>query len=466
MPRPWVQLCALILGVQLLAGPRGAITLESSDQRLVDGFRWAKRQALAYVFSGDPVGDWYEASLPGRQAFCIRDVSHQSTGAQVLGLAAVTRNMLLHFAGSIAESRDWCAYWEIDKSGRPAPVDYKNDKDFWYNLPANFDLLNCCYRQYLWTGAPAYVKDPVFLNFYDRTVTDYVRRWDKDGDGVPESYREYGHRGIGSYDEDLQFHVLVGADLVAAEAAAYSAYAAIADIRGHPDAAAKYRAESDRLKTWFNEKSWDSANKRFYRAMNQERAFVTRHNEAIPEIWFDVVGRGPKIDSALQGLTGKNVEVRSYYPEIAYRYEHCDLGYSKLMELLDPALPRREYPEVSYAAVGAIAEGMAGIQPDARSRTVETFPRLTKETSWITLGHLPVFENEIEVHHSSRAETHFTNQIGPTLSWRAALQGVHPQLIVDGKSTRAEQGSRRDGAPESYVVLRVESGQRRTVKVP
>ena len=64
---------------------------------------------------------------------------------------------------------------------------------------------------------------------------------------------------------------------------------------------------------------------------------------------------GPKSDSALQGLTGKNVEVRSYYPEIAYRYERCDLGYSKLMELLDPTLPRREYPEVSYAAIGAIA---------------------------------------------------------------------------------------------------------------
>jgi hypothetical protein len=452
--------------VQVLAGPRGAIAVESSDQRLVDGFRWAKRQALAYVFSGDPVGDWYEASLPGRGAFCIRDVSHQSTGAQVLGLSAVTRNMLHQFAASIAESRDWCAYWEIDKPGRPAPVDYKNDKDFWYNLPANFDLLNCCYRQYLWTGEPAYVKDPVFLNFYDRTVTDYVKHWDKDGDGVPESYREYGHRGIGSYDEDLEFHVLVGADLVAAQAAAYSAYAAIAEIRGQADAAVKYRAESERLKTWFNQKWWDAANNRFYRAMNQERAFVSSHNEAIPEIWFDVVEPGPKIDSALHGLTGKNVEVRSYYPEIAYRYERCDLGYTRLMELLDRALPRREYPEVSYAAIGAIAEGMAGIRPDSRSRTVETFPRLTKKTSWLILSHVPVFDNEVEVNHTGHAETQFTNQAGPTLTWRAALPGAHSQLLVDGKSMRAGRGERRDGSPESYVLLQVKPGQRRTVRVP
>jgi len=466
MRRSRVLLCALTLGVQISAGRSSAITLESSDERLVRGFEWAKRQALAYVFSGDPVGDWYEASLPGRQAFCIRDVSHQSTGAQVLGQAAVTRNMLLHFAASIAESRDWCAYWEIDKSGQPAAADYKNDKDFWYNLPANFDLLNCCFRQYLWTGDPAYVNNPVFLNFYDRTVNDYVKRWDKDGDGVPESYREYGHRGIGSYDEDLKFHVLVGADLVAAQAAAYSAYAAIADVRGQPQVASRYRAEAEKLKAWFNQKWWDPANKRFYRAMNQEHAFVSRPNGAIPDIWFDIIEPGPKIESALKGLTGTNVEVRSYYPEIAYRYERCDLGYSKLMELLDPALPRREYPEVSYAAIGAIAEGIAGIRPDARSRTVETFPRLTNATSWLALGHVPVFENEIEVRHSGRAESQFTNQAGPTVTWRASLPGAHMQLLVDGKSMRAEQGRRRDGTPESYVVLRVEPGQRRIVKVP
>lgn len=42
---------------------------------------WAKEQALAYAFEDDPVGLWYEAALPGREAFCMRDVSHQSMGA-------------------------------------------------------------------------------------------------------------------------------------------------------------------------------------------------------------------------------------------------------------------------------------------------------------------------------------------------------------------------------------------------
>jgi len=30
---------------------------------------------------------------------------------------------------------------------------------------------------YLWLGDPACINDPAFLNFYDRTVADYVQRW-------------------------------------------------------------------------------------------------------------------------------------------------------------------------------------------------------------------------------------------------------------------------------------------------
>jgi len=63
------------------------LELRSSDQELVQAFDWAKKQALSYVFDGDPVGPWYEAALPGRRAFCMRDVSHQAAGAQALGLA-------------------------------------------------------------------------------------------------------------------------------------------------------------------------------------------------------------------------------------------------------------------------------------------------------------------------------------------------------------------------------------------
>src|SRR5215216_4449352 len=106
---------------------RAGVTLTSSDTNLVAGFNWAQSQALAYVFKGDPVGDWYEAALPAREAFCMRDTAHQSTGAQVLGLAHYTRNMLRRFAEHISASRDWCTYWEIDRRNLPCPADYRDD---------------------------------------------------------------------------------------------------------------------------------------------------------------------------------------------------------------------------------------------------------------------------------------------------------------------------------------------------
>jgi hypothetical protein len=72
----------------------------------VEGFNWAKQQALAYAFDGDPVGPWYEAALPGREAFCMRDASHQGVGAHALGLARRNLNMLKRFAENISESRE------------------------------------------------------------------------------------------------------------------------------------------------------------------------------------------------------------------------------------------------------------------------------------------------------------------------------------------------------------------------
>ena len=71
------------------------LSLKTSDAQLQRSFDWAKQQALAYVGSGhDAVKDWYEAALPGRHAFCMRDVSHQAAGAAALGLQAQNKSML------------------------------------------------------------------------------------------------------------------------------------------------------------------------------------------------------------------------------------------------------------------------------------------------------------------------------------------------------------------------------------
>ena len=242
-----LTLSALILLTISSCAQDARISFSSDDQVLVKGFDWAKQQAMAYVFrNNDPVGPWYEAALPKREAFCMRDVSHQLVGAQLLGLADINKSLLSKFVGAIAKSRDWCGYWEIDKWNRPAPVDYKSDADFWYNLPANFDIIDACYRAWLWTGDSAYLSDPIFLNFYEKSLNEYVRRWDPDGDGLMEGNTgSPARRGLSSYNEE-QFG-RVGVDLLAGQYIGNLRFAGMLKLRGKPAEAREYLRRAERI---------------------------------------------------------------------------------------------------------------------------------------------------------------------------------------------------------------------------
>jgi hypothetical protein len=447
------------------------ITLDSSDKLLCQGFAWAKAQALAYVFNaaatGDAVGDWYEAALPGREAFCMRDVAHQSTGAQALGLAAHNYNMLRKFALAVDERRDWCSYWEIDRRDLPAPVDYIDDGDFWYNLPANFDVLECCYRQYLWTGDRRYLDDPAFRNFYARSVQDYVQRWDKDGDGIPEHYPAYGRRGIASYNEDVA-RPRMGGDLLALQAAAYKAYAAMLDLSGTNDAA-MWREKARALRSRYTTGWWCESSQHFAGLQRHDGDFECSYcgiANFFP-LYFGLIEDPVKEQAALADVMRRRkkhqVEERSYLPELFYAFGHPIVAYEELLEQLGPSYARREYPEVSYAAIGSIIVGMFGIAPDARTRTISTCSHLTDETQWAQISALPCLGNLLDVRHEGLKETVLANRAGEALFWRAVLPGHHAQLLVDGEPQHPEWVRGRHGEPQCVVKIEVAPLSTRTV---
>lgn len=447
-----------------------ALELTSSDQRLVEGFAWAKSQALAYVFHDDPVGDWYEAALPGREAFCMRDVAHQSTGAQVLGLARHTHNMLEKFAENIAPQRDWCSYWEINRYNQPAPVDYDNDQDFWYNLPANFDILDCCYRQYLWTGDCRYLDDPVFRNFYSKSVNEYVQSWDRDGDGVPEHYPQYGRRGIATYNEEVA-HPLVGGDLLATQFAAYRAYAQMLAWRGDTQAAAEFQQRAQQLQRLYDQDWWNEAAGVFASYRLQDGSFAVGVNGVTTyfPLYFGLVSDPRKAALALSAeiarRTQLNVEERSYLPELFYAYGEDEAAYSELLAQLDPHYARRQYPEVSFAVLGSLAVGLLGIQPDAITRRVTTRSHLTQQTAWIEMAHLPVFDSQITVKHIGKENTQLSNEGDSPLVWRAKFAGKHASLRVDGDLQAAHSHLAYTGQVESWVEVEVAPHSQRTVSI-
>jgi hypothetical protein len=448
---------------------RSALELRTSDAKLAAAFAWAKGQALDYVFPaavhGDPVGDWYEAALPGRFAFCMRDVSHQAVGAHILGLADFNLNMLRKFAAGIAPSRRYASFWEIDKWNRPAPVDFKNDRDFWYNLPANFDVMDACRRQYLWTGNRTYIEDPAFAGFYRQSVTSYISAWDTDGDGVPDHRAADGSRGLGSYDEGpLSDRTAVGADLVAAEARAFRSYAEMLRIGGDGAGAGVLEERAAALRKTFYDKWWSSKLGRFAGLMLQGGAlnFEDLFWSGVFPLYFGFLRPGPERDLTLNRILereAEGIEIESYLPEIFYRYGRDAAAYAEVLKLSDPGKKRREYPEVPFALVGAIATGTMGIEPEAGGRAVATRSRLTAETAWAELVHVPVFGNDIGVRHEGRDRSALTNGSGPALAWRAVFDGQWKELAVDGRPTEADQETDEVGRQISWVVVTVPPGR-------
>ena len=453
----------------------GLVNLEASDVRLVKSFQWAKQRALAYTYTRDPVGDWYDSTAGNRYAFCMRDVSHQSTGAAVLGLSSHTRNMLRRFAASISAERSWCGFWEINKDGFPAPMDYRDDKHFWFCLPANFDLMQACYRQLLWTGDQTYF-DAVFSNFYDRTVTDYVQAWDLKRDGVMKSSPDVRPRGIPSYYQGNP-RPLVGADLVAAQYKGYRVYAALQEQRGGPGSlsqrlAAEYREKARALQVQFNTQWWNPVQNRYYSLLLPDS---TPYPGSIADtnvfpLLFELTESDLKTNAALDSLEKNRPpfdQTLSYLPEVLFQYGRNDSAYQYLLELADPNFRGRGMPEIVFAFVGATSSGLAGMLPDAPHHTLQTLPRLPKELQWVKLTHVPVLRNKVSIRHSGITESSVTNEAGPVFQWKVSFPAHasnRGDILVDGSLVPAWIEERVNHQIVVSASIPVKPGQTRTAK--
>jgi hypothetical protein len=453
----------------------GLVQLESSDAQLNLAFQQAKQRALSCVYTGDPVGEWY-ATRPdgGSNVFCMRDVSHQSTGAAVLGLTRHTANMLHRFAQSVARSRDWCGYWIITKDGFAAPNVYKSDNDFGYCLPANFDVLRSCHRQFLWTGDAAF-QSADFLNFYERTVQDYPVTWDQDRDGIMENLRR-PRVHASYYQREPRF--LTGADLVAAQYTGYLTFAAMQESMGREGSLSKrmareYRDKADRLRQRFNAEWWNPAQNRFYSGILPDRTFGA---ELVPEcnlytLLFGIPEDGPKAEAALNTAESERPQfpgAYSYIPEVLYRYDRNESAYSFLLETAGPDFFGKDVGEVAFAVIGAVATGLMGLTPDASKSTIETLPRLSQSLKWAKLVHVPVMRNEITVEHRGTHESTLTNSAGPALQWKVSFpvpeSGQHAHIVVDGVATPATLERRVNRQPVISTVVRVGPGQSRAAR--
>lgn len=420
--------CLLSLGQKTsgagqVSSSAGGVVFHSSDTALARAFSWAKEMALHYRGKpGDPVGPWYESALPPRDAFCMRDASHQCIGAEILGLHRENQNMFSKFTSNISVARDWCSYWEMDKEDRPSPSDYRNDSAFWYNLNANFDVMDACWRVYLWTGDTLYLKNAAFRNFYDRSANEFIMKWILEPDSllsrpaypnapIPFNIEDAFHRcrGLPSYSEGVP-NLKMGVDLIAAIYRGLSSYAAM--YPGNE----RYLAKADAYRQRIDADWWDPRAGLYHTHYTNDRAFGKAEGETFL-LWFDAIKDSVRRVKTINHLLtlDLNVENLSYLPLQYYRNGYTNEARALILHLADPATKRREYPEVSFGMVEAIVQGLMGVEADARRHMVCTRYRGVGRSA---LFNLPVLNTTVSLVHYGGGKSILKNTGGVSIRWR------------------------------------------------
>ena len=357
------------------------------------------------------------------------------------------------FAENISEAKDWCSYWEIDKFNKPAPADFTNDKAFWYNLNANLDLINACLRLYKWTGDKSYLESPLFINFYEKTLNEYLDRWQLNIDDLfkresilnktipfDEKNSHYTCRGIPSYIEGVD-GMQIGGDLVALLYKGNSAYGEMLKIRGNNTDNSKYESKALSYREHL-QNFWWNANKQTYNAYLMENgAFIESKGDANPFImWSGIVNQEDRIKTILNNIVSRNywnVETASYLPLLFYRYGYSKEGYKMIVYLSDKKTKRREYPEVSFSVVESIITGLLGVNPDASKNQVSTFSQLPLETKWAEAKNIPMLGTSISVKQEGNSRTTFTNNGKIDILWVAKFDDKFNSIEIDDKETEA-----------------------------
>jgi hypothetical protein len=479
----FIYLCLVLFGLssalavhaQDLA-PTSSLQFESSDRKLVQAFQWAKSRALAYAHdASDPVGPWYEAALPGRDSFCMRDVSHQTTGAAALGLYSENRNMLGRFAAAVSPDRDWAGFWEIDKAGHPSAADYVSDNDFWYNLPANFDLLDSIVRMWRWTGDQSYVNDSSIRRFFDSTGTAYVNAWDLQPDRILQRPRLMNQRllkgkfvqerGIPSYTEG-QHNFNLGTDLLAAEYRAFESLRVVAISRHEALREQQYAKAANGIADLIENRAWSEKDHHFMGFFSQDGG--TNGSGDAMVLYFGATKDPGHIRSALSHIESAEylnrigIEEESYLPQTLYRYGEKDAAYGLIMDLTRADKERRDYPEVPFSVIGTIVTGLMGMEvvdDGNRDRMLlHSFSRLRNGSDSAKLSGVRVRDSLVDLEHVGDRRSTLTNRSKKPIYWQATFPGRLPILIVNGHPVRSTISLDESLAPVSWIVAVVPAG--------
>jgi hypothetical protein len=470
--------------VQAYQGPPSStLTLDSPNTTLNDGFTWARNRALGRVFyPGNPSlgheGEWWRLSdsthttlTPGywgayndRESFYNRDISHQTDGAHLLGLDNENLNMLKLFAGSAAlPGQNYWPLWAFSSYG----LMYYIDQTGFRELPSPFDIMQKCYKQYLWTGNSDWINDPSLNAYYNTTtgqfLTDHNVVWN-DLNPLNEQpvvqKKSNNSEFSATYWEDSNDLLIRAGDSVGCEYQALLAYAGILKAKGDTSGETLWRNRAQRLKDYFEANWYDSSTGRYIRGFTSSGSFKSNwgHENSFFIPLEGLGDYGSRTDNYLSFIDANDdnlgIEATTYLPEVYYKYNKSSSGWNWLSKILTD---KNSYPEVSFTAISNIIEGMMGVQPDAPNNKVATVSRLTNDVPWVEVNHVKVGGNDLKIRHDGLTSTTLTNNSGGTLTWEAQFYGTPSTIYVNGVEQTVQTKS-LFGKNISYVTVAVSSG--------
>ncbi len=413
----------------------------SDKKEIRESFEWAVKRALAFAVENEKGGPCYEAALPERYAYCMRDMSHQAAGGHYLGLDRHNRNMIYRFAENISVTRDWCTFWEITFDGIPWWEDYTDDENFWYNLPANFDVMRACAELYELTGDEFYLTDPTVARFHDLSVTEYIKKWDRDGDGIVDRVDSDGYRGICSYDEGGICGYKYALDTYSLEWTAFIVAAKVYAMQGETEKAKAAKARADEIKKTFREMWWNESEKALAPTIRRDGTMggkftVTKAGFCVRDGLLDEEPYlSLHMDAIERYYPSLNLEEFTYVSEIFYMTGRKKSALDNLLAITDESCERRDYPEVSYTAVADYVRGYMGIRPTFTDKTVRTeFGGVEGENA--SIEDVPVWSGTVSVSHKGDDATEITNNTGFDFTWVATVGGKTETLTVKNGETK------------------------------
>ena len=483
------------------------VVLESSNDSLEETFNWAANKIDQFVVTGTKNGiinksesgsgtignDYipsYWAGYFDRTAFYSRDFVHQATGAQIAGLADENYSMFSAFAKECNEARQWYTVWALNFDGSVYTLDYRNENNFVREIPAQFELVEKAYKQYLWSGDERYIKDETLWAFYTNVMTNYVDTHDGNENGVAQEVGTGIFNGSATYNERGGRQVIEAGDSIGSQYQATLAYAGMLKARGEAEEAEIWYQKAADLKKYFNETwsvtdnmsseyvcAWGPNGERYSDFSKETSWFIPlkmiseagERNDAYIDFILENLGNG----IGTTNTAPANIEAYTYIPDMLFLYNRSDDAW-KWMEYIASVKDNAhekvsqgtngDYPEISFTYISHTIEGMMGVEPDAGEGFVATSPRLPQEVPDAKAKYMQIGNYELDLEHVGNTESTLTNHADKEITWEVRFYGDHDYIKVDDKIFTTES-KEINGEIISYVTTKVAAGKAVNAKV-